>query len=268
VQRPEASLKNLSDLVSNCARALGVKVEITSKRNRGARGGTFLRIENRLCQIVPTRSFVSNPDYPRSRSAFLYLPRNQFPEFLVYVRGDAQEPGKHIFYIVPSGDIKKDTSFVKQTLQKYENAWHLLREILPGGRTKIQHRELSPAIRSILEAASNMQFLAFPVERIDGFRRGTPYYQRQVRVEGKLCRVMTAPRCSDTMDGVGWSTVHLRAPRTEVDEFVIYVVTPSEGDLTNFIIVPRNEVKKNTTRSLYGSWTAQYLDAWHLIKED
>jgi hypothetical protein len=182
----------LRQIMLNHAPQFGLKVENLRIRKRK---GTFLRIEGRRCQLIPTRTLTSNPSYPRSRARQLYLPRTGWPEFLIYIDAQGDEP---IFYVVPSGDFDKDTcrSLTATMLEKYRNAWNLLRDVPAGARTRIRHRQLSPEQESVLQAAKSLGLSASLVRRADGFRRGTPYYQRQVEIERIRCQVKTAPRCS------------------------------------------------------------------------
>jgi hypothetical protein len=139
----------LREIMLNNAAQLGLKVENARIRKRK---GAFLRIEGRRCQLIPTRRLRSNPSYPQSRSRQLYLPRNHWPEFLIYIDTEDSEP---IFYVVPSGDLDKDTcrALTATELEKYRNAWNLLRDVPAGARIRIRHRQLSPEQESVLQAA-------------------------------------------------------------------------------------------------------------------
>ena len=75
----------LLNLVAEHAKGLGLKVDYFTvpKYRRGTH--RFLLIENRVCQVVPTRRVKTNSDYPHSIAIQLYLPRNKFPDFVIHV---------------------------------------------------------------------------------------------------------------------------------------------------------------------------------------
>lgn len=252
-------------LVRRRAEELGLKVrDADISEYRGGRD-KHLIIEERICQLVRTREIITNNDYRDSPAYFLYLPRNEWPAFMIHVMYSESRVEPPVFYIVPSGDMKKDTCLTVDRLASYKEAWNLLRDIPAGERTTLQHRELSSPIQAVIDVAKMIGLSAHPVQRPDPYRRGTPFYQDRVVIEHVSCKVMSAPRTSNSVAGPGWNAVHLRVPKRRWGDFIIYVITPPDGALRDVLIMPWGTMEKNTSGSLITGWLEPYKNAWELL---
>lgn len=111
--------------------------------------GRTVLIECRPCQIIRTRYLTSNPRCPKALSIVIYLPRTEWPDFLIYVaRRATTEPLE--FYILPRGILSKDTALSPDTLGQYRDAWNLLKEKLSPDQTKRHFTILSRKLQAVM----------------------------------------------------------------------------------------------------------------------
>src|SRR5215831_19456072 len=82
-----------------------------------------LLIEGKRCQVVPSRPRNPNAQYPSTEYLPLYLPRTDWPDYLLYVSTREQQP---VFHIVPRVTMSKDTGRTPESLAPFRNAWELL----------------------------------------------------------------------------------------------------------------------------------------------
>jgi hypothetical protein len=81
-------------------------------------------IDGRLCQAIKSKWFEN---YPGCRAMTMYMPRNNFADFLIYV-----PDGQDLLYIIPRGTVAQNTGRSESALEAYKNAWHLLKETTPA----------------------------------------------------------------------------------------------------------------------------------------
>src|SRR5258706_5083766 len=93
------------NVVVNEAKANGLSVQRLSGYGK-VLDARLLAIEGRVCQVIRTRE-ITDVNYSNAVSVQLYLPRNEFPDFLIYVV--QQDGGKPTFYLLPRGVMTKDT---------------------------------------------------------------------------------------------------------------------------------------------------------------
>src|SRR5690348_16563517 len=91
------------EIVSEEASQQGLQATVLlSRRSRTSRR---ILISGRRCQVIPAR-LLRSPSYPQSKSINVYLPRTQWPDFLIYV---AYEDTSPTFYVVPRMNLSADT---------------------------------------------------------------------------------------------------------------------------------------------------------------
>src|SRR6266481_2833271 len=97
------------------ASELGIKIEFRDNRT--------VYLDGRPCQVIKSKWYEN---FPNCRAMSLYMPRNGFADFLLYV-----PEGHSTVYVVPRGKIAHDTSWAESALEPYKEAWHLLKETTP-----------------------------------------------------------------------------------------------------------------------------------------
>jgi len=102
-------------VVLSKAADLNLKTELRDKRT--------VYIERRPCQVIKSKWYEN---YPGCQAMTMYMPRNDFADFLLYVPETLDT-----VYVVPRGLIAHDTGWGAPSLEPYKEAWHLLKETSP-----------------------------------------------------------------------------------------------------------------------------------------
>jgi len=249
------------DIVIAEAIRLGLRVEPPSETHPfGPKSGKWILIQGRRCQVIPATVFNSCSDYPETRTAPLYVPRLDWADFMVYVAVPKSPDDSKTFYVVPRGALSADTSRALDSvfLQKYMNAWELLRTPHPSQALVRRKKVLSPALKALVMEAKRRN-LQVQLLRKEKGSRNPLMFQHQAYIEGIPCAVMSATPIR------GRQVVVLKRPVNELGAFVVYVVSGAQSNFTAFFVIPTGEVKKTTTRSLTSPWLEPYREAWHLL---
>lgn len=106
---------------------LDVKRIIFSNQKRW--DGRSLLIEEKHCQIIRTSYHVSNPSFPEAVSIHLYLPRTDWPDFLIYVL--RQTAGPLEYYVLPRGVLSKKQRYAQVHYKSIEMPGHCLHNHSP-----------------------------------------------------------------------------------------------------------------------------------------
>jgi len=253
---------SLISLVIEEARRQGSDVEQIRRYHRSQ--GARVVIEGRACQVIPARVFKPNRDYPKAQSIQLYLPRTNWPDFLLYVVKPNVDAEKRLFYIVPRGELSADTVRSLSSVEQFKSAWHLLRTDLSRERFARHFKEFSSQLKAVQGAAKNNGLSVSFLKR-RGWSRLPNVRQHRIFIEGRRCQVMAAPRCSAKPANPFWDVVRMAMPKDPWGDYVVYVVDSKEKNANHVFVVPRRDIQKTTTRSLSSEWLNHYYEAWHLL---
>ena len=248
------------DLVVAEASRLGLQVAWPSETHPfGPKSGKWVLIQGRRCQVIPATVFDCF-DHPSSQAAPLYVPRLDWADFMVYVGAPKYPEDSKTFYVVPRGALSADSSRALDSafLQKYVNAWELL-ATPPRHRTLVRRKKvLSPALKAVVMEAKRRNLSVRLLRKKKGSRIPL-LFQHQLYIDGIPCAVMSATAIR------GKPVVVLKRPANEWGAFVVYAVAGGQSDFDSFFVIPADEIKKTTTRSLTSPWLEQYREAWHLL---
>ena len=259
----------LIDLITEEAKRQGLRVQrLLRAPDRQAK--RWLLIGGRSCQAIPARVFHPDPDNPENEAVSLYLPRTDWPEFLIYVVEPETEGQQSSFYVVPRGALSADTARAptSKQLKRYEDAWSLLATVPKGRETARRFRLLSWALRIAAQEAvrSGLHVTLVPHQKKTKLFR---WRQHRVYIGGRRCHVMSAPRLSTNPGNRAWKAVRLKDPKENWAEFIIYVAKgPPEPPRPLLFIVPRLKIQQTTTRTLSSPWLAEYANAWRLLSAE
>jgi hypothetical protein len=105
-------MTSLISVVVSKVEPLNLKVELRDKRT--------LYIDGRPCQAIKSKWYEN---FPGCKAMSMYMPRNQFADFLLYV-----PEGQDIVYVVPRGKIAHDTAWAASALEPYKRHGICLRK--------------------------------------------------------------------------------------------------------------------------------------------
>src|SRR5258708_18806888 len=96
------------DFVVAEALSRGLRVErLPTESKRHVFDKRLLMVEGKRCQVIPSRRGYPNAQYPHAEYFPMYLPRTDWPDFLIYVsQTDETRP---VFPVVPRVEMSKDT---------------------------------------------------------------------------------------------------------------------------------------------------------------
>jgi hypothetical protein len=97
-------------------------------------------------RIIRTRQVIDSL-YPNAVNSGLYLPRNVFADFLIYVAFPSS--GSPQFYVVPRGAMTKDTMWSLKSLEQYRDAWQVFKQSITARHT--ERRLKSGALSGIIK---------------------------------------------------------------------------------------------------------------------
>jgi len=160
-------------------------------RFRAALGGTLLAVPQAAipCPRNP------NTQYPHTKYLPRYLPRTNWPDYLLYVSTSDQQP---VFHIVPRAAMSKDTGRTPESLAPFRDAWELLQLDSPFESSEKAFEtlswQLSAIKRSAQRAGLDVEFVKTKKHK-DG-KRWPPFVKRRVVAGGQNCAVFSATRLS------------------------------------------------------------------------
>jgi len=130
-------MTSVMSVVVSKVETLNLKIELRNKWT--------LYIDGRPCQAIKSKWYEN---FPGCKAMSMYMPRNQFADFLLYV-----PDGLDTVYVIPRGKIAHDTARAVSALEPYKEAWHLLKETTPLlFERKIE--ALSKQLRRVIEEAA------------------------------------------------------------------------------------------------------------------
>lgn len=224
------------------AALLNLKIQLCDKRT--------LYIDGRPCQIIKSKWYRN---FPGCRAMSMYMPRNEFADFLIYV-----PEGQDSVYVVPRGKISHDTGWAESALESYKDAWHLLKETNPllFERNVVS---LSAQLRKIIAAAEihklNYELIRSKrAERKNDYRM---YAQRRIIISGRRCAIFTANMLPENSHP--WDTAFFSAPKDDWAEILLYIL----GD--DVYVLPRNQIHHDTTLDLQSSRIYDYKNSWCVL---
>jgi hypothetical protein len=214
--------------------------------------------------VIPTRIGHPSPEYPRAEYFPLYLPRGDWPDFLIYVSSTEADP---IFRVIPRVVMSKDTGWTPETLEPYRGAWELLHHDLPRSSRKkfeILSWQLQALEQSAKTAGFKVEFIKTKKHQ-DG-RPWPPVIKRRLLIAGKKCSIFTAARISQDPEKRGYNYVIFKASQEKWPEFQLYVVRDA-GNSPDIFVIPRNHLITTTSASLDHPELARYKNTWNLLMQ-
>jgi hypothetical protein len=250
------------ELVVAEASVHGLRVErisVSSKRNIFDK--RRLLIEGKRCQVIPSPISHPSAEYPHAEYFPLYLPRTEWPDFLIYLSLNEIHP---VFRIIPRAEMSKDTGWAPETLERYREAWNLLSQQPPESPKRFE--TISWQLETIRSLAQNVglevEFIKTKKHR--GGRRWPPVIKRRVLIAGKKCAVFSATRINKNPEKIQYNYVIFKVPDEEWSDFQLYVVR-CVGEPCYVFVIPRGRIEATTSASLDHSELARYKNAWGLL---
>ena len=220
----------------------------------------LVAIEGRICQIIRTRQVIDSL-YPTAVNSALYLPRNVFADFLIYVAFPSN--GSPQFYVVPRGAMTKDTMWSLKSLKQYRDAWQVFKQPITKRQTERRFTTVNWQLQAIIDAVKDA---ALDVTLI-GLKKRTQwptFVQRRVIVGGRKCAVYSCTRLSPDPTASLHNFIFLRIPTNTWAEFQICLVKDGPNGYQIYVI-PRGAIQKKTTASLENSDLQSYKGNWKLL---
>lgn len=247
-------------IVEAASRGLRVeRVPVQSKRQVFDK--RRLLIEGKRCQVIPSPMGHPSAEYPQAEYFPLYLPRTEWPDFLIYVSLSEIHP---VFRIIPRSEMSKDTGWTPATLERYREAWEVLKQH-PSDASK-RFETLNWQLETIISLAQNagldVEFIK--TEKHRNGRRWPPVVKRRLLIAGKKCAVFSATRINKNPEKAGYNYAVFKVPEEDWSDFLLYVVK-STGEPSYVFVVPREHIDATTSASLDHSELARYKNAWDLL---
>jgi len=211
-------------------------------------------IDGRPCQAIKSKWFEN---YPGCRAMTMYMPRNNFADFLIYV-----PDGHDVVYIVPRGKITHDTGWSESALEPYKDTWHLLKETAPALFER-RAEALSRQLRRVIEEAEkrSLPYELIPTKR--GLSRSSyrTYMQRRILIKARRCAIYTASLLTDRNQA--WDGAVFQAPTDDWPEILLYILDDDNGG--DIYVVPREHFTSETSLSLDSSRIYDFKNAWCVL---
>src|SRR5882762_3249050 len=256
-------MANPIDFVVAEALSRGFRVErLTTESKRHAFDKRLLLVEGKRCQVIPSRRGHPNALYPHAEYFPLYLPRNNWPDFLIYVSLHETSP---IFRIISRAEMSKDTGWSPESLEPYRDAWELLQQGVPNSAKK-KLEILSWQLQAVKTAAQNadLEVEFIKTKKHQDGRAWPPVIKRRLFIAGKKCSIFTAARISQDPEKREYNYAIFKASNEEWPEFQLYVIK-GVGNASDIFVVPRNHLITTTSASLDHPDLARYKNAWNLL---
>jgi len=220
----------------------------------------LIAIEGRICQIVRTRQ-VTDSLYLSAVNSPLYLPRNVFADFLIYVAFPSN--GSLQFYVVPRGAMTKDTMWSLKSLEQYRDAWQVFKQPITTRQTERRFTTVNWQLQAIIDAAKDAS-LDVTLIGLKKRAQWPTFVQRRVIVGGRKCAVYSCTRLSPDPTASLHNFIFLRIPTNTWAEFQICLVKDGPNEYQVYVI-PRGAIQKKTTASLENSDLQSYKGNWKLL---
>jgi hypothetical protein len=212
--------------------------------------GRFLVVEGKPCQIIVTRYHVSSPHLSDAVSIQLYLPRTDFPDFLIYVVQQIEQPLE--FYVIPRGALSKDTHLSPNTLEKYRSAWDLLKSC-SADQVERHFADLNWQLRAVMQGTEKAGLECTLIRRR---KRWPRFFQTRVIIAGRRCSLYSLSRINPDY-------VALRKQDATWCEFQLYALRDAKESAV--YVIPTGSIKANTSVSLTNEKLMAYRDNWGLL---
>jgi hypothetical protein len=251
------------DFVVAEALSRGFRVErLPTESKRHAFDKRLLLVEGKRCQVIPSRRGHPNALYPRAEYFPLYLPRNNWPDFLIYV---SLHETPTIFRIISRAEMSKDTGWSPESLEPYRDAWELLQQGVHNSAEK-KFEILSWQLQAVKTAVQNadleVEFIKTKKHK-DG-RNWPPVVKRRVLVAGKKCAIFSATRISQDPEKLRYNYAIFKISHEKWHEFLLYL-TRNVDDTCDVFVVPRKHITATTSAALDHPELVRYKNAWGLL---
>jgi len=255
----------LIELVIAEATSRGLRVErIPSKSRRNPFDKRRLLIEGTPCQVVPSKRSNPSKEYPHAEYFPLYLPRSDWPDFLIYV---SMVDGQPVFHIVPRIEMAKDTGLAPRSLTVYRGMWDLLHQGSSVDLGAKRFETLSWQLEIVSESAKHAGLEVQLIQR-ENYRKGgrwPPIIKRRIIIAGKKCALFSAVRLTQNPTKIQYNYALFRISKEAWPEFQLYVVENPPGSPFDVYVIPRHHLTKETTASLEHPELVRYKNAWSLV---
>lgn len=221
----------------------GIKIEPRDKRT--------VYLDGRPCQVIKAKWFEN---YSHCRAMSMYMPRNGFADFLLYVA-----EGQETVYVVPRGKIEHDTAWAESTLEPYKEAWHLLKETAPHLFER-KMESLSGQLRKIIAEADkhNLPYELIRSKRGERKNDYRTFMQRRILIQNRRCAIFTAKLLPENSHP--WPTAIFKTPTDDWPEILLYIL----GD--DIYVVPRTQMVHETTLDLESSRIYDFKNSWCVLE--
>jgi hypothetical protein len=209
-----------------------------------------LYVDGRPCQAIKSKWYES---YPGCQAMSMYMPRNKFADFLLYVP-EAQDT----VYVIPRGKIAHDTAWADSALEPYKEAWHLLKETAPPLFER-KTEALSQQLRRIISEAEkhNLTYELIRTKRAARRNDYRTYAQRRILIKGRRCAIFTATVLQNNYKG--YEASFFPAPHDDWAEILLYIL----GE--DVYVLPSNKMPYDTTLSLNSTQVHDYKNSWCVL---
>src|SRR6266404_34866 len=251
------------EFVLSEAKSRGLRIErLSSQSRRYVFDKRLLLVEGKRCQVIPSRRGHPSAKYPYAEYFPLYLPRTDWPDFLIYVSLAGET--RPVFRVVPRVEMSKDTGLSPESLECYRDAWELLKQDVPGSTKEFEilSWQLEAVQQSCKNAGLEVEFIKTKKHQ-DG-RQWPPVIKRRILIAGKRCSVFTATRISQDPNKHEYNYAIFKASREEWPEFQLYVMKGA-GESSDIFVVPRHHLLTTTSASVDHPELARYRNAWNLL---
>jgi hypothetical protein len=251
----------LSNAVIAQAASKGLRVQRIIFSDQDDWDGRSLLIEEKPCQIVRTRYSLSNPCSPKGLSIRLYLPRTDWPDFVIYV---VRQMGQRRpeYYVVPRGVLSKDTFLCPTTLNEYRDAWNLFKEPISPELLERRFAIFNWQLRTAIGAAKQAGLELSLVQR-RAHRAWAQFCQTRIIIAGRRCTLHSLSRISSDQDRSQYGYVALRKQKGGWGEFQLYVLPQSTGPVV--YVIPSASIEADTSVSLESKRLTIYKNNWGLL---
>jgi len=215
-------------------------------------------VEQQICQVIPTHRKPVQ-EHPEKSWVPLYLPRNRYADFLIYL---VQAP-ERFCYVVPRGAMSKDTGRSVESMEQYRNAWDLLQQKVAPALKQRRFTIINHQLQTIIDAAEHAKLEITLIGRKHP-GRWPVYQQRRVIVADRKCAVYTWTRLTRDPTNSAYECVFVRTPQDGWAEFQLCVVNGDES----VYVIPRGVIPEKTTLSLNNPHLAFHANNWKLLSLD
>lgn len=258
----KVAMDELSNAVVGKAVSNGLDVKRIIFSDQERWDGRSLLIEGKPCQIIRTRYHVSNPSSPEAVSIRLYLPRTDWPDFLIYVL--RQVAGPLEYYVLPRGVLSKETALCPGSLQKYRDAWTLFTQPLSPDLLERRFAVLNWQLRKAIAAAQQTGLEVTLIKRRT-HRPWAEFCQTRILIEGRRCALHSLSRITPDSNDPRHDYVAVRKPKSDWAEFQLCMLPQSRD--RDVYVIPSGSINASTVVSIENERLIFYRNNWNLLKE-